>query len=68
MVEEMEKIAGLLETSNLEQDTVALINVTIREQLEEYRKRLREPTPQGQHPFTPDIFKEWLEGQGKEGG
>jgi hypothetical protein len=65
MVEEIERIAGILHTPNLEQDTLKLLNETLREMISEYRKQMKEPkTPE--QLMTPDMFREWLHGQ--EGG
>lgn len=67
MVDEIVKLAGLLNTALLlEDDTVKLINIVLREKLEAYRKPPDEPvvipTAGGDVVLSRDVFQEWTEG------
>ncbi|MDQ6418682.1 hypothetical protein RB620_04445 [Paenibacillus sp. LHD-117] len=64
MVDEIEQLARILETKGLEEETSALINLAIREQVEKYRTDIRAPAPANVSNVLgqPDIMQEWVHG------
>lgn len=63
MIDDIERLAKVLGTPGLDEETVKQINEAIREKLAEYRKQsVQPPEPSAADQLTPSVFAEWFGG------
>lgn len=65
MIDDIEKLAAVLETEGLEPETSKLINTTLREMLQDYRTKRGQPLQlDGNNTIiSQTVFNEWVNGQ-----